>query len=259
LHAAGSFHIRHMSAHPSPDGAGLPPEPVDDADIPAGALRVPPTQPRALLTVRRLLDAGEAIARRDRSLRDVTLSAAAKGAGVTLQAAYRYFASAEDLIRAGVRRRQAARQRQLIATIAARSFRDETELAEAVADFFIAAWKHTRIYPAPAVNLVVRRYYEIDADAIWSVAATICAVLPAPLGATDPAALATALVATGNVLRALMLRDPALVTQPQTRAMLVRLFTAATDARGAAAGLGAPPPPAPTRAAAAAIGRTLPN
>jgi hypothetical protein len=60
--------------------------------------RVAPRQTRSIGTFERLLAAGEAIVKRTRRLDNVTLEAVADEAGVTPQAAYRYFGEIDDLI-----------------------------------------------------------------------------------------------------------------------------------------------------------------
>jgi hypothetical protein len=87
----------------------------DLAAGPVGALitsafRVMPRQPRSMETVERLLAAGEAIVKRKGRLDSLTLEAVADEAGITPQAAYRYFGDIHALILLAVRRVEAAEQ-----------------------------------------------------------------------------------------------------------------------------------------------------
>jgi hypothetical protein len=221
-----------------------------------GYLRVQPRQPRARATVQRLLETGEAMLLRAGRLEHLSLEAVAEAAGVTPATAYRYVPDLEALIRLGMRRRQDRMKRRFVLFMGNRDFHDATELAEAAVDFMLAQtlapWP---LPPAIMLKTLLPRYHQVDAQAIWAVAEAVHAGL-APgcasraLGATR---LAAALLAVANVVRGLLLRDPALLALPETRGLLLSLCLGALGGPALPGGLvalgGAAPRRRPSRAA----------
>jgi AcrR family transcriptional regulator len=93
-------------------------------------------------TVERLLAAGEAIVKRTRRLDNLTLEAISDGAGVTKQAAYRYFGDVHALILLAVRRVQAVEHERLLAFMTVQVFDTEADLASAAV--WRSSFRHSR-------------------------------------------------------------------------------------------------------------------
>jgi AcrR family transcriptional regulator len=154
----------------------------DLAAGPVGALitsafRVMPRQPRSMETVERLLAAGEAIVKRKGRLDSLTLEAVADEAGITPQAAYRYFGDIHALILLAVRRVEAAEHERLIAFMTASAFDTEADLAKAVVAFITQAYQGMAKLPAPMRDRIARDYHDISYDVLWQVSEAIHAVM----------------------------------------------------------------------------------
>lgn len=204
------------------------------------AFRVAPRQSRSIGTVERLLAAGEGIVKRTRRLDNITLEAVADEAGVTPQAAYRYFGDIDDLILLAVRRVLAVEHERLLAFITAQVFETEADLANAAVAFITQAYQEMARIPAPMRDRVARDYHEISYDLLWKVADAIHLAMArrgdpcAGIGAMQLTAGLTAVVA---VAKSLFLRDIALLNEPSAQLMMVGIFLGAlrggrTDAGG---------------------------
>jgi AcrR family transcriptional regulator len=131
------------------------------------AWRVRPRQTRALETVERLLAAGEAIVRSTQRLDGLTLETVALEAGVTVQAAYRYFREIDDLILLAIRRAQAVEYERLIAEMTATVFETEAELAHAAAAFITRSYQRLVAIPVCMRDRVVCDYIGLSCEALW--------------------------------------------------------------------------------------------
>lgn len=178
-------------------------------------------------TVERLLAACEAIVRRTGRLDRLTVEAVADEAGVTPQAAYRYFRDVRDLILLAVRRSQAAGHERLVAAITARTFDDWDDLAAVAVGFVIQNFQALARLPAAIRDPIARDYHDICYDQLWTLGETIGAAMAgrgAPRAGGDTTQLGAALAAVVAVAKLLFLHDPALLEQPGTRQRLVGIF-----------------------------------
>lgn len=100
-------------------------------------LRVPPNQPRARLTVHRMLRSTRMLASRTDDQK-LTLEAVAEASHISLPTAYRYFAAPRDLLRMVVRHAQARQWRRFQVGLETAKFENERELANVVADLVVA-------------------------------------------------------------------------------------------------------------------------
>ncbi|SHO66763.1 transcriptional regulator, TetR family [Pseudoxanthobacter soli DSM 19599] len=185
----------------------------------SSAFRVMPRQARALDSVERLLAATIRILHRRRRLDGVTLDAVAREAGVTVQAAYRYFADIHDVIRLAVRRVQATACESLLTLLAAHSFRTEHDLASTIVAFVASACDQARRLPEPLRHHLASRYFDVGDEALWMVAATAHAVFirgEGPCAALTVPQINAGLVAVVAVSRSFLLRDALLMGAPES-------------------------------------------
>ena len=194
------------------------------------AYRVAPRQSRSIGTVERLLAAGEAIVERTRRLDNVTLEAVADEAGVTPQAAYRYFGDIDDLILLAMRRVLAVEHERLLTFITAQVFETEVDLANAAVAFITQAYQEMARIPAAMRDRIARDYHEIAYDLLWKVAEAIHLAMARR---SDPCAgigvmqLTAGLTAVVAVAKSLFLRDIALLNEPNAQLMMVGVFLGA--------------------------------
>ena len=194
------------------------------------AFRVMPRQPRSMETVERLLAAGEAIVKRKRRLDTLTMETVADEAGVTPQAAYRYFGDVHALILLGMRRVQAIEHERLLAFMTAQAFDTEADLANAAVAFVIQAYQGMARIPATMRDRIARDYFDICYDVLWKVSEAIHSEMVrrgdscAGVGVMQ---LDAGLTAVAAVAKSLLLRDIALLRQPGAQLMLVDIFLGA--------------------------------
>jgi AcrR family transcriptional regulator len=194
------------------------------------AFRVAPRQSRSIGTVERLLAAGEAIVKRTRRLDNVTLEAVADEAGVTPQAAYRYFGEIDDLILLAMRRVLAVQHERLLAFITSQVFETEADLANAAVAFITQAYQEMARIPAAMRNRIARDYYEISYDLLWKVAGAMQLAMARrgdPCAGTGVMQLTAGLTAVVAVAKSLFLRDIALLSDPGAQLMMVGIFLGA--------------------------------
>jgi len=197
------------------------------------SFRVRPRQARSMQTVERMLAAGEAILNRSRRLDRLTMDAVADEAGVTPQAAYRYFSDIHDLILLGLRRVQAIEHERLLAFMTTQTFDTETDLANASVAFVLQAYQQMAQIPAAIRDRIVRDYYDVCYDALWRVSEKIHVVMVQrgdPCADIDVMQLAAALIAVVAVAKSLFLRDTALLRQHDAQLMMIGIFLGALHA-----------------------------
>ena len=194
------------------------------------AFRVAPRQSRSIGTVERLLAAGEAIVKRTRRLDNLTLEAVADEAGVTPQAAYRYFGEIDDLILLAMRRVLAVQHERLLAFITAQAFETEADLANAAVAFITQAYQEMARIPATMRDRIARDYYEISYDLLWKVAEAMQLAMARrgdPCAGIGVMQLTAGLTAVVAVAKSLFLRDIALLSEPGAQLMMVGIFLGA--------------------------------
>ncbi|HUI19458.1 MAG TPA: TetR/AcrR family transcriptional regulator [Methylocella sp.] len=194
------------------------------------AFRVVPRQPRSMETVERLLAAGEAIIKRKRRLDSLTMETVAEEAGVTQQAAYRYFGDVHALILLAMRRVQVVEHERLLTFMTAQSFETDADLANAAVAFVIQAYQDMARIPAAMRDRIARDYYDICYDVLWRISEGIHGAMAQrgdPCAGTDVIRLAAGFTAVAAVAKSLFLRDIALLRQPGAQLMMVDIFLGA--------------------------------
>jgi AcrR family transcriptional regulator len=144
-------------------------------------------------------------------------------AGITPQAAYRYFGDIHALILLAVRRVEAAEHEQLIAFMTASAFATEADLAKAVVAFITQAYQGMAKLPAPMRDRIARDYHDISYDVLWQVSEAIHAVMLErgnPCTAANVVQLVAGLTAVAAVAKSLFLRDIVLLRQPAVQQMM---------------------------------------
>lgn len=207
----------------------------DIASGPAGelvssAFRVPPRQPRSIETVERLLAAGEALVKTKGRLERLTLETIAKEAGVTPQAAYRYFADVDDLILLAVRRVEAVEHERLLEFMTVQALETEADLANAAVAFVIQAYQMMALIPAAMRERIARDYHDISYDALWKIAEMIHGVMTQrgdPCAMIDVIHIVAGLTAVVAVVKSFFLRDLALLREPTAQSILIGIFLGA--------------------------------
>ncbi|QBR70891.1 hypothetical protein CU048_05905 [Beijerinckiaceae bacterium] len=189
-----------------------------------------PRQPRSMETVERLLAAGEAIVKRKRRLDRLTMETVADEAGITPQAAYRYFGDVQALILLGMLRLQAIEHERLLDFLTAQAFDTETDLANAAVAFVIQAFQGMARIPATMRNRIAQDYFDICYDVLWKISEAIHSAMArrgdpcAGIGVMQLTASLTSVVA---VAKSLLLHDATLLNQPGAQLMLVDIFLGA--------------------------------
>lgn len=193
-----------------------------------------PRQPRSMETVERLLAAGEAIVKRKRRLDNLTMETVADEAGVTAQAAYRYFGDVHGLILLGMRRVQAVEHERLLAFMTATAFGTEADLANAAVAFVIQAYEGMAKIPATLRDRIARDYFDICYDVLWKVSEAIHTEMVRrgdPCAGVGVLPLAAGFTAVVAVAKSLLLRDITLLRQPGAQLMMVDIFLGALRRR----------------------------
>jgi AcrR family transcriptional regulator len=196
----------------------------------ATSFRVMPLQSRSMKSVERLLAAGEGILRRRRRFDTLTMKAVAADAGVTQQAAYRYFYEVRDLIRLAIRRVQVVEHERLLTFITAERFDSNAELANAAVAFVIQAHQILATVPPRMADRIARDYYEVCYEALWTISELTHAVMVErgdPCAAVNAMQLTAGLTAVVAVAKSLSLRDFALLRQSDAQNVMLGIFLGA--------------------------------
>jgi AcrR family transcriptional regulator len=180
-------------------------------------LRTPPRQNRAQLTVDKLLGMTRTLGLRD-GMPALTVEKIADASGVTHQAAYRYFATAGDMVRAVLRQSQARTFHQFNLTIRGMDVVSDADLAHRVASYVSAAFLGDRTVARPVLQYVLRHYHEINFGGIAGSAVHLREAMErCGLNTSDPgleANLAAGLAGVAAAAKITGLRDPALLRTP---------------------------------------------
>jgi AcrR family transcriptional regulator len=198
-------------------------------------LRVVPRQPRASQTVDQIFTASEAAIKRD-GLGTFSLDRVAQEAKVTSAAAYRYFTSTDNLLRAMARRRQVIGYNDALEEIARTTFRSEREVAEWLVDGMVRRiTRASRIHP-PTFRRLYRDYNEMFLEGMWHVAEALLQAMTrggapsAHIGVQD---LYLALAGFAASLKAAFLHEAALLHSTALRAALIGGFLGTLNAAAA--------------------------
>lgn len=194
------------------------------------AFRVMPRQARSLESVERLLAATVRILSRRRRLDGLTLEAVAREAGVTVQAAYRYFADIHDVISLAVRRVQASACESLLALLAAQSFPTEDDLASVIVTFAAGACEQAGRVPDAMRHDLASRYFDPGDAALSVVAEAARAALVrggGPCAALTTRQIDAGFVAVAAVARSFLLRDARLTGAAESQRLMTAVLLGA--------------------------------
>lgn len=208
---------------------------LDLASGPLGYLitsscRVMPRQARAVVSVERLLAAAERIVRQRRRIDVLSIETVAAQAGVTPQAAYRYFADIHELITLAVRRILVVEHERLLDFISAQAFETETELAIAAVAFIIRAFRMLERAPPSLSHTLLKGYFDVCYDACWILSDLLqdrLARQGGPCARLGMVELAAGLTATTAMARLFALKDAALLGQPGAQRTMLASFIGA--------------------------------
>jgi AcrR family transcriptional regulator len=207
--------------------AGIAPDWVMDR------LRVAPRQPRALLAVDRLIDSG---GRKmvESGLQGLTVDRVAKDAGVSKQAAYRYFSTPDDILRALVRRIQARRFAELMLLIERSNFASDADIPRILVGAATRGYLASLSVPGVAQSLVLhllRHHHEIAYDKFWEGAVRVQAAMArCGLPADDPMLIPRLAAVAGGIagsMKTLALQNPALLRSADWRNIFTDMALAA--------------------------------
>ena len=144
-------------------------------------LRVQPRQLRSVESVERILAAAAAMTLEHKRLEKISIEMISAGAGVTPQAAYRYFKDADELIRTALRCVVIREHERLILILADRVLLDSAEMAHAAVGLVLDACDRLYRYPSHLQADVLREYRQVGYDASLLMSGLICR----PLNARD--------------------------------------------------------------------------
>jgi AcrR family transcriptional regulator len=215
---------------------------VDRAFLMAN-MRAQPLQPRALITVERIVGAARRVGLGS-GYENLTLQAVAEAANVRLGAIYRYFSTPDDLIRMMVRLWMAGQFNRYRAKLAITSF---DSIDGAIADLAGAIDKIVHLdemepgVPRRLIFRLLRDYHEVPHAEQWAMAGDIRAKLladglPVADDADAQARLAMAFAATGAFAKMTILHAPHMRHSAHFRDTIRRLFRDALLPRELAVG-----------------------
>jgi len=199
-------------------------------DMISATFRVMPRQSRSMRSVEQLLAGCEAIVRRSKRLDTLTMEAVAYEAGVTPQAAYRYFGDVRDLVKLAIRRVQVVEYEHLLTLMTTERFDTEMDLAKTAVAFVVRAYRVLGKIPAQLSTHIARDYCDPCYDALWKVAELTHAAMVRrndPCSAFDVTQIAAGLTAVAAVAKSLCLRDFALFGNPGMQDVMLGIFLGA--------------------------------
>lgn len=195
------------------------------------AVRIAPTQGRGRTTINRLLGGVRHLLARDGSTRGVNVETVAEAAGVTRQAAYRYFASPSDLLRAFVRHRAMENVQAFRARFAQAALTDDVQTAAFVARVLVDRFMTRPPVPMAVASYLLRHYHEEAVDLTWSFVPEVLAAMQrggVPEADLPPYTnIACGLSAAGTIAKMIALNDPALLGTDRMRSMMAGAFLGA--------------------------------
>ena len=213
-----------------------------ETSMPNGGVSVAPQQGRAYATVERLLDAARKLMLRD-GPSAAAIPAVAALANVSVNTAYRYFSSTDQIISALVRRWQTARLAAFTVRLAELRFASMDDLAREIADHVALNYLANDLLPLQVRQAGLRNYHRIAYDELWEIAGMVVETIRRDgLADCDPAqrarvAMAFAGIAAQAKMAALHAQDQ-LRTEEFRAAMVLSLLDAVHGAalthRGAA-------------------------
>ncbi len=196
-------------------------------------VRVPPNQTRALLALDRLMNAAQRRLLVD-PLRTVTIEIVAKDAGMSRQAAYRYFASSDDLMRAVLSRAQASHCHAFQVLMADTPYVCQADLADAIVQFVVTSYRVALAVPVVArsniLELLSRHHQGPGTHLLAATAAVAGAVRRYDRAAEDPmleTKLAASLAGIASAIKGVALYDASLLESDAMHETLTSILLAA--------------------------------
>ena len=137
-------------------------------------LRTRPRQVRSVESVERLLAAAAATAFAQKNAGHISIEKLSGHAGVTPQAAYRYFKDADELIRTALRCVVIRDHEQMIVLLSRHVLADDAALARVVVGHVLDCCERLHRYPGHLQANVLREYRQVGHDASPLMAELIC-------------------------------------------------------------------------------------
>lgn len=199
-------------------------------------LRVRPRQARSVESVERLLSAGAALAFGHRSVGTLSIERISATAGVTPQAAYRYFRDADELIATALRCVVLRDHEQLVTLMSGRVLSDSSELARTVVGFVLDSCEKLSRFPVHLQTDVIREYRQIGFESSRLMFELICRDVAETdvRYSLDPVKLSVAFTATIAVATSTSPRKMSLRREGKLDDMLAALFVEVLQSAGSA-------------------------
>ncbi len=192
--------------------------------------RVLPQQGRAYATVERLVESARALVLRD-GLAATTIPSIATQANVSLNTAYRYFASTDQVFSAMVRRWQTRRLEAFALRLEERTFACVEEIAREISTHISETYFANDLVPVKIREVALRTYHHIAYDALWNLADMIVQTMRRNgLPSDDPALrarIAMALAGLGAQAKMAALYAPGELRTPECRSGMSTILVAA--------------------------------
>lgn len=147
-----------------------------EAGRPAAAVNTTPRQSRADVTLDRLLAAARSVLLRD-GLTDASMKAVAAEANVSLNTAYRYFSSTEQIVGLMVHRWQTSRIANFAGRLAELRVDNEAQLAGEIADNVSQQYLSNDLIPLRIRLVALRDYHRIAYAELWAFAGLVVQTL----------------------------------------------------------------------------------
>lgn len=197
-------------------------------------LRVRPRQARSIESVERLLSSAAAMMRDQRILETISVEKISAKAGVTPQAAYRYFKDADELVTTALRCVVVREHERSILMLSHRVLRDGTEMARAVVALVLEAGERLRRHPVHLQAGLLQEYRQCGYDASPLISELICRSADAAdiRASLDVVRVSVALTATVAVATSTMKVLPS--PERGLEDMLVTLFVGVLQSDGRA-------------------------
>lgn len=143
-------------------------------DVAIRNFRVRPRQARSIESVERILSTAARMMFRQRGFDGISIERVANEAGVTPQAAYRYFKDPDELIRTSLRCFVIRQHERIVMLLSGREIPELTGLARAVADIVLEACGSFMNFPDHVRESTLQEYRQVGYDASAKISGLIC-------------------------------------------------------------------------------------
>lgn len=190
------------------------------------SLRVRPRQARSTASVERILSTAADMTLGRGRPEGVTVERVANSAGVTPQAAYRYFKDVDELIATALRCVVIREHERLIELLSRRTIDDETEMAGLIVGIVLDTCGRLHGFPTHVQADLMREYRQIGSDAALNMSEIICRDANGldVRSTIDVFKVSVAIAATIAVAASLFSRDAEAERRGRLEDMLVNLF-----------------------------------